>query len=110
MFCACSKKAVIVTADRERLSDMDGCFALLGTSVESGGPILKRLCNRDIEKIVALANLDSEQGQRLIDLICGPEASPEAFKKFFESLPPHQRQRLIRSFETYGYNINSYGC
>ncbi len=89
---------------------MDGCFALLGSPVESGGPIVKRLCNKDIDKIVSLAKLSKEQGERLVELICGPNASPEGFKQFFQSLPSDKRQRLIRSFEIFGYNVNGYGC
>ncbi|NPA94631.1 MAG: hypothetical protein GXO58_04305 [Thermodesulfobacteria bacterium] len=89
---------------------MDGCFGLLGASVETGGPLIKRLCSTDITSIVSFANLEPDKEKRLLELMCGPEASVEKFKTFFKTLPVGQRKRLIRSFETFGYTINDYGC
>ncbi len=110
LFSSCSRQGVIVSADRERLSDMEGCFQLLGTSVETGGPILKRLCTQDIERIISFSKLSEDHGAKVKELVCGPKATPEKFKTFFESLPTRERTRLIRSFEMFGYNINGYGC
>ena len=110
ILCACTQKAVIVTANSEQLNDMDGCFGLLGASVETGGPLIKRLCSSDINKIISFANLDPDKEKRLLELMCGPDASTEKFKAFFNGLQPNQRKRLIRSFETFGYRINDYGC
>ncbi len=110
LFTSCSRQGVFVTADPELLSNMEGCFQLLGTSVETGGPILKRLCAQDIERIISLSRLSGDNGAKVRDLVCGPEATPEKFKTFFQSLPTNERARLIRSFEMFGYNINGYGC
>ncbi len=107
---SCAQKGVVVTADPERLSELDGCFALLGASVNSGGPILKRLCSQDIDKIVSFSHLEKGKSAKLKMLLCGDEANPEKFKNFFKSLTTKEKARIIRSFELFGYNINGYGC
>ena len=110
LLAACSRQAVIVTADPEVMADSNDCFALLGTPIESGGPILKKLCSSDLDKIISFARIKEEHGQKIRELICSPNATPETFKKYFSSLTAQEKARLIKAFEFYGYNINGYGC
>ncbi len=110
LLAACSRHGVIVTASPEVMADSNDCFALLGTPIESGGPILKKLCSSDIDKIISFARIEDEHGQKIRELICSPVATPEAFKKYFSSLSAQEKTRLIKAFEFYGYNINGYGC
>ena len=110
LLAACSRQAVIVTADPEVMADPNDCFALLGAPIESGGPILKKLYSSDLDKIISFARIKDEHGQKIRELICSPSATPEAFKKYFSSLPAQEKARLIKAFEFYGYNINGYGC
>ncbi len=107
---SCSKQAVIITPDPDVFKDSIGCFAFLGGSIEEGGPFLKKLCQEDIDKILSFSNLADTESQKAKRLICGEEANPETFKKFFDSLNPKKKKSLIRAFEFFGYNINAYGC
>ena len=110
IFCSCAQKGVIVTADPQKFGELEGCFDFLGASVEQGGPIVKRLCSQDINKIVSFSRLNNQKGERLKALVCGDKADPEKFKTFFQALTPAEKSRVIRSFELFGYNINGYGC
>ncbi len=108
--CSCSRQAVIVTASPEVIKGSSDCFALLGAPVEEGGPILEKLCSRDIDKILTFARIGEEHGLKIKELICSAGTSPASFKEFFTSLPSQEKARLIKAFEFYGYDINGYGC
>ena len=107
---SCARQAVMVTTDSKDSGSSHESYAILGDSVETGGALLHELCSSDIEKIISFAHLKPDHGKKIKALICEPSASPQAFKKYFYSLPSKEKARLIRAFEFYGYNINGYGC
>ena len=107
---SCSKKGIIVTADTTKIKGVDDSFSQLGTPIESGGPILKRLCSRDIDKVLAFSKLEESRSKEIKALLCGKDADPVRFKEYFDSLSKEERLGLTRALEFYGYEINAYGC
>ncbi len=110
LLISCSQQGIIVTADTTKIKGLDDCFVQLGTPIESGGPILKRLCIQDIDKVLAFSKLEETRSKEIKSLLCGKKADPVKFKKYFDSLNKKERFNLIKAFEFYGYEINAYGC
>ncbi len=104
---ACSKSGVVITkGSMEEWEGVKG-WAILGEGASTN--MTEQLCGVDLQNILLHSNLLPDEQQKVYELICGENASPEGFKEFYNALPELVRLDLVRAFELYGYHINEYG-